>query len=120
MLAFARRAKVAIAVILLSAACSQPPPKPTPPPAPTGPVRVGVVGLIAEVKERGINQGNVREYFGKLFSTDSDHNVLKIQYEVTVLYDDGTSGTVTVDERPDFQPGQKVRVQGTKIEPVRR
>ncbi len=45
---------------------------------------------------------------------------MKVQYEVTVLYDDGTSGTVTVDEKPELQPGQKVRVQGTKIEPVRR
>ena len=79
-----------------------------------------MVGLITEVKERGITQGNLGEYFGKLFSTDSDHNVLKVQYEVTVFYDDGTSGTVTVDQRPEFQPGQKVRVQGTKIEPIRR
>jgi hypothetical protein len=120
MLAVARRAKVAIAVILLSVACSQPPPKPAPPPAPTGSPRIGVVGHIAEVKERGISQDNWRAYFNKLFSTDSDHNILKVQYEVTVLYDDGTSGTVTVDEKPELQPGQKVRVQGTKIEPVRR
>jgi len=119
MLGFARRATLAIAVVLLAAACTQTPAKPAPP-APTGPVRIGVVGLISEVKERGINQDNVRGYFGKLFSTDSDHNILKVQYEVTVLYDDGTSGTVIVDERPEFQPGQKVRVQGTKIEPVRR
>ena len=120
MLAFARRAKVAIAVILLSVACSQSPPKPASPPAPTGSPRTGVVGHIAEVKERGISQDNWRAYFNKLFSTDSDHNILKVQYEVTVLYDDGTSGTVTVDEKPELQPGQKVRVQGTKIEPVRR
>jgi hypothetical protein len=35
-----------------------------------------------------------------------------------VLYDDGTTGTVTVDQKPAVQPGQKVRVTGTKIEPV--
>jgi len=79
-----------------------------------------VVGLITEVKERGLNQDNVRGYFERLFSTDSEHNVLKVQYEVTVLYADGTSGTVIVDQRPEFEPGQKVRVQGTKIEPIRR
>src|SRR5262245_11419005 len=117
---FARRATAAIAVVLLSAACSQPPAKPTPPPAPTGPARIGVVGHIGEVKERGITQDNVRSYLGKLFSTDSDHNVLKVQYEVTVLYSDGTSATVIVDERPEYEPGQRVRVQGTKIEPIRR
>jgi hypothetical protein len=33
-----------------------------------------------------------------------------------VFYDDGTTGTVTVDKRPTVQPGQKVRVTGNKIE----
>jgi len=39
---------------------------------------------------------------------------------VTVLYDDGTTGTVTVDDKPSLQAGQKVRVTGDKIEPIRR
>jgi hypothetical protein len=113
---FHRRASVAIAAALLAVACSQPPPKPAPPPA--GPPRVGVVGLVSEVKHRGLNQENVRGYFGKLFSTDSDHNITSVQYEVTVLYDDGTTGTVTVEQNPMLQPGQKVRVTGNQIEPL--
>ena len=99
----------------MSAACQQPPAKPDPPPAPP---KTGVVGLIQEVKHRGLDQNNWRGYFGKFFSTDPDRNVTAIQYEVTVLYDDGTTGTVTVDEKPAVTSGQKVRVTGTKIEPV--
>ncbi len=75
---------------------------------------------MSEVKERGLSQDNWRGYFGKLFSTDSDHNVTKVQYEVTVLYDDGTTGTVTVDQKPSLQAGQKVRVTGNQIEPIPR
>ena len=116
---FSRRTSAAIAAALLAVACSQPAPKPaTPPAAPAA--KVGVVALVSEVKHRGLNQDNWRGYFGKLFSTEPDGNVTQIQYEVTVLYDDGTTGTVTVDERPALQAGQKVRVTGSQIEPVRR
>src|SRR5262245_13909062 len=114
---FHRRAWAAIAIALLAAACNQPPPKPDPPP---GPPKTGVVGLVQEVKHRGLNQDNWRGYFEKFFSTDPDRNVTSIQYEVTVLYDDGTTGTVTVDDKPTVQSGQKVRVTGNKIEPVKR
>lgn len=114
---FPRRHTVAIAAALLAVACNQPPPKPTPP---AGPPKVGVVGLVSELKERELTQDNWRGYFGKLVSTDSDHNVARIQYEVTVFYDDGTTGTVTVDEKPAVEAGQKVRVTGSKIEPIRR
>ena len=113
-----RRASAAIAVAVLAVACSQPPAKPDPPPR--AEPKSGVVGLVSEVKHRGLNQDNWRGYFGKLFSTDSDHNITAIQYEVTVLYDDGTTGTVTVDQKPAVQPGQKVRVTGNQIEPIRR
>ena len=115
---FPGRAAIAIAIVCLAIGCStQPPPKRTPPPAEP---KVGVVGLVSEVKTRGLSDENWRSYFGKLFSTDSDHNVTKVQYEVTVLYDDGTTGTVMVDDRPSLQAGQKVRVTGDKIEPIRR
>lgn len=112
------RFPVAIAAALLAVACSQPAPKPAPPPA--GPPKVGVVALVGELKHRGLSDENWRTYFGKLFSTDSDHNVTKVQYEVTVLYDDGTTGTVIVDQKPSLQAGQKVRVTGNQIEPIRR
>jgi len=112
-----RRAAVAIAIGCLVVGCSQPPPKRTPPPAEP---KVGVVGLVSEVKTRGLSQDNWREALGKFFSNETDANVSQIQYEVTVLYDDGTTGTVTVDQRPAVQAGQKVRVTGDKIEPIRR
>lgn len=112
-----RRAALAIAIGCLAVGCSQPPPKRTPPPADP---KVGVVGLISEVKTRGLSQDNWREALGKFFSNETDANVSQVQYEVTVLYDDGTTGTVTVDQRPAVQTGQKVRVTGDKIEPIRR
>jgi outer membrane lipoprotein SlyB len=39
---------------------------------------------------------------------------------VNVRYDDGTSGVVTVEHKPSYQPGQRVRVVGNKVEPLRR
>jgi hypothetical protein len=113
---FSRRASAAIAGALLAAACSQPAPKPPPDPPP----KAGVVALVQEVKHRGLSQDNWRGYFGKFFSNETDSNITQVQYEVTVLYDDGTTGTVTVDQKPPVQPGQKVRVSGTKIEPLKR
>jgi hypothetical protein len=113
---FLRRATVVIAAALLAAACNQPAPKPPPTPAP----KVGVVVLVQEVKHRGITQDNWRGYFGKFFSNETDSSISQVQYEVTVSYDDGTTGTVTVDEKPAVQPGQKVRVTGTQVDPLRR
>jgi len=43
-----------------------------------------------------------------------------VRYEVTVFYDDGTTGKVMVDQKPELRPGQKVRITGNQIEPVRR
>jgi len=109
-----RRAAPVIAAALLAAACQQPPAKPEPPPPPP---KTGVVAVVQEVKHRGLNQDNWRGYFSKFFSTDPA-NVTAVEYEVTVLYDDGTTGTVTVEQKPALQSGQKVRVTGNKIEPV--
>jgi ABC-type glycerol-3-phosphate transport system substrate-binding protein len=116
---FSHRAAAVLAATVLAAACSQPPPKPATPPPPATP-KLGVVALVGEVKHRGLSDENWRTYFGKLFSTDTDHNVTRVQYEVTVLYDDGSTGTVIVDEKPSLQAGQKVRVTGNRIEPIQR
>ena len=110
------RLSAAIAASFLAVACTQPPPKPAPPPV--DPPKVGVVGLVSPVKHRGLTQDNWRGYFGKFFSNETDSNISQVQYEVTVLYDDGTTGNVTVDEKPTVQPGQKVRVTGNQIEPL--
>jgi hypothetical protein len=37
-----------------------------------------------------------------------------------VFYDDGTTGVVKVDKDPSVRNGQRVRVTGNQIEPVRR
>ena len=111
-----RRASAAIAIAVFAAACSQPAPKPEPPP---GPPKFGVVGHVSEVKERGMTQGNWKDAVSTVFSNDPK-NVANVRYEVTVFYDDGTTGKVTVDEKPAVQPGQKVRITGNQIEPVRR
>jgi hypothetical protein len=112
-----RRASVAIATAVLAVACSQPPPKPAPP-AEVAP-KLGVVGHVSEVKERGMTQGNWWDAVSTVFSNDPK-NVSNVRYEVTVFYDDGTTGKVTVDQKPAVQPGQKVRITGNQIEPVRR
>jgi hypothetical protein len=111
-----RRASAAIATIALTAACSQPAPKPAPPPAVP---KLGVVGYVSEVKERGMTQGNWRDAVSTVFSNDPK-NVSNVRYEVTVFYDDGTTGSVVVDSKPAVAPGQKVRITGNEIEPVRR
>jgi hypothetical protein len=111
-----RRASVAIATAVLAVACSQPAPKPEPP---AGPPKFGVVGYISEVKERGMTQGNWKDAISTVFSNDPK-NVANVRYEVTVFYDDGTTGSVMVDQKPAVQPGQKVRITGNQIEPVRR
>lgn len=113
---FLRRASAAIATAILAVACSQPAPKPAPPAAAP---KLGVVGHVSEVKERGMTQGNWWDAVSTVFSNDPK-NVSNVRYEVTVFYDDGTTGNVTVDQKPTVQPGQKVRVTGNQIEPVRR
>ena len=110
------RVSAAIAIAVLAAACSQPAPKPEPAP---GPPKFGVVGHVSEVKERGMTQGNWKDAVSTVFSNDPK-NVSNVRYEVTVFYDDGTTGSVVVDQKPAVQPGQKVRITGNQIEPVRR
>jgi hypothetical protein len=109
------RALAAAALVLMLVACAEPPKKPVaPPPDPTP--RNGVVGLVSEVKTRGVDQSNWKGALEGLFSLDSEKGVLSTAYEVTVFYDDGTTGTVMLPQRPALTPGQKVRVTGNKIE----
>jgi hypothetical protein len=110
---------VALAAALALAACNQPPPKPAPPPPPAKP-KIGVVGHIAQVKERGMTADNWKGVIGSLFTYDTEGNVTGVRYEVTVLYDDSTSGVVVVPEVPNLKPGQRVRVTGNQIEPLAR
>jgi len=114
-----RRASVAIATAVLAVACSQPAPKPAPPAPPAAAPKLGVVGHVSEGKERGMTQGNWWDAVSTVFSNDPK-NVLHVRYEVTVFYDDGTTGSVMVDQKPAVQPGEKVRITGNQIEPVRR
>jgi hypothetical protein len=113
---------LAAAAALLAAGCTQPAPKPSAPPpeAESAVPKNGVVGLIVVNKERGLTRENWQDSVKSLFSNDTERNVITTRYDVTVFYDDGTSGVVTVEQKPTFQPGQRVRVVGTKIEPLRR
>jgi len=79
-----------------------------------------VVGLIVVNKERGLTRENWQDSIKSLFSTETEKNVIATRYDVTVFYDDGTSGVVTVEQKPGYQPGQRVRVVGNKIEALRR
>jgi type IV pilus biogenesis protein CpaD/CtpE len=113
---------LAAAAALLVAGCAQPDPKKPsapPPEAESAVPRTGVVGLIVVNKERGLTRENWQDSVKSLFSNDTERNVIATRYDVTVFYDDGTSGVVTVDQKPGYQPGQRVRVVGTKIEPLR-
>jgi hypothetical protein len=110
--------KAAIAALLLAAglaACASDPPAPKPEAPPPVP-RVGTVGLVSEVKTRGVNRDNWKSAVTGVYYNDNSGNVTGIHYEVTVLYEDHTQGVVTVPTRPDLRPGQRVRVTGDKIE----
>jgi hypothetical protein len=109
------------AALLLAACAAEPALKPSaPPPEADAAPKIGVVELVVEKKERGLTRENWQDVVKSLFSTEADTNVIAIRYEVNVRYDDGTSGVVTVDQKPSYRPGQRVRVVGNKIEPVRR
>jgi hypothetical protein len=114
------RAALAAALAALAVACAEPAPKPAPPEPESAVPRTGVVGLVTEKKERGLTRENWQDSVRWLFSNETEKNVIATRYEVTVFYDDGSSGVVTVDQKPAFQPGQRVRVTGGKIEPLRR
>jgi hypothetical protein len=113
------RAGTAVLLVAVLAACSEPAPKPAPPPV-SGPPKTGVVAVIQVKKESAVTRDNWQDSIRYLFSNERDKTVVSVQYEVTVLYDDGTNGVVTVDEKPTYQPGQRVRVTGKQIEALRR
>jgi hypothetical protein len=109
-------ARLAVVAALALAACSQPEKKPAAP-APEPTPRNGVVALVSETKVRDISdQKSLMGALGSIFSGDTERAVASNYWEVTVFYDDGTTGVVTVETRPSVQPGQKVRVTGNKIE----
>ncbi len=102
-----------LAVLVLAACASDPKPKPeAPPPTP----RIGTVGLVSEVKTRGMSRDNWQESVKGVYFNEASGNIVRIHYEVTVLYDDQSQGVVTLPERPNLRPGQKVRVTGNQIE----
>lgn len=106
----------AVALVLLLAACSDAPKKPVAP-EPDPEPRNGIVALVSETKVRDIkNRGDFMGALGSIWSGDTDKAVVANYWEVTVFYDDGTTGVVQVDKRPQLQPGQKVRVTGNKVE----
>lgn len=111
------RALVVIAAAAL-AACAAPAPKP--PPAPVAEPKTGVVALVREVKERAVTSQNWTDVLGALFTDKTDKDVVSLRYEITVLYDDGRSGVVSVDQKPALKSGQRVRVVGNQIELLRR
>jgi hypothetical protein len=110
------RFALAAALALALAACSPPPKKPAAPePDPTP--RNGVVALVSETKVRDIkNRDDMLGALSSIWSGDTDKAVVSNYWEVTVFYEDGTTGIVTVERRPQLQPGQKIRVTGNKIE----
>jgi hypothetical protein len=117
-------------VAVLLAACSQPPQKPAVADAPAAasrpdgqrpaaqPSRIGTVGLVRELKDRGMTTQNWAGIIGSIFTNETEKDVIRVRYEVTVFYKDGTQGVVILDERPSVQSGQRVRVTGDRIEPL--
>ncbi|MBX6394003.1 MAG: hypothetical protein IRY96_11050 [Burkholderiales bacterium] len=111
----------ALLLACLLAACATPAPQPVPE-APAVP-RIGVVGLVQEQRHREINRDNwQRAIVGVIRNTEKDQNanVARMRYEVTVFFDAGEQETIVVDENPNLQPGQRVRVTGNRIEPLSR
>ncbi len=109
-------ARAAALAALLLAACSQAEKKPAAPPPDPEP-RNGVVALVSETKIRDINnRDSLMGAINSIMTGDTEKAVASNFWEVTVFYDDGTTGVVTVEKRPQVQAGQKVRVTGNKIE----
>lgn len=113
--------------IAFVAACNQPPQKPAnagaqPAAEKTAsqpePSRIGTVGLVRELKDRGMTTQNWAGVIGSIFTNETEKDVIRVRYEVTVFYKDGTQGVVIVDQRPTVQSGQRVRVTGDRIEPL--
>jgi hypothetical protein len=120
MIRYARGGVLAVLVALVLGGCSEPKPKPAVPPADVAVPRLGVVGLVTEVKERAMTRDNWKGVVGGLFSQDTEGNVVATRYEITVFYDDSSTGIVKVERKPNLVPGQRVRVTGNEIEPLRR
>jgi len=125
-----------VAATAVLAACGQPPQKAPPPETRTSaqapasgqttdardatPSKLGTVGLIRELKDRGMTTENWAGVIGSVFTNDTEKDVIRVRYEVTVFYKDGTQGVLVVDQRPGVQTGQRVRVTGNQIEPLER
>lgn len=124
----------AVVAILILSACARQPQK-APPPETRGPAqqsaagkgsnkvdvtlsKVGTVGLIRELKDRGMTVDNWAGVIGSVFTNDTEKDVIRVRYEVTIFYKDGTQGVVMVDQRPGVKAGQRVRVTGSEIEPL--
>jgi hypothetical protein len=119
---------VAIAIAFV-AACNQPPQKPAnagaqpaaeKTPSQPEPSRIGTVGLVREIKDRGMTIQNLPGIIESIFTNEADKDVIRVRYEVTVFYKDGGQGVVILDQRPALQSGQRVRVTGDRIEPLDR
>lgn len=108
----------------LATACSQPPSKPAPAAAasaePAETPRIGTVGLVRELKDRGMTTQNWAGVIGSIFTNETEKDVIRVRYEVTIFYKDGGQGVVILDQRPALQSGQRVRVTGDRIEPLDR
>jgi hypothetical protein len=105
----------ALAALVL-VGCTPPPKKPAEP-EPDPVPKNGVVGLVTETKVRDIgDSSSLMGALGSIFTGNTDQAVASTYWEVTVFYDDGTTGVLKFDRRPTVLAGQKVRVTGNKIE----
>lgn len=112
---------MAVGAAAIVAACGQPPQKRASAEAQASQPelsRTGTVGLVRELKDRGMTSSNWTGVIGSLFSNDTEQDVIRVRYEVTIFYKDGTQGIVVVDQRPAVQTGQRVRVTGNRIDPL--
>ena len=125
----------ALALIVVSA-CSQPASKPADSPTsasqpsrpggaapasrPSEPSRLGTVALVRPVKQRGLTSENWTGVVGSLFTFDTEKDVTRVVYEVTIFFADGTQADMVVDHDPGVEAGQRVRVTGKRIEPLDR
>ena len=118
------RLLLSLLLMSLLCACSTPPEtkvKEEATEAPAPPPRVGVVGLVQESRVRAINEQNfVRAITGILRGNpeDSNANVAKTSWEVTIFFETGQQEMIVLDYDPLLRPGQKVRVTGKKIEVI--
>ncbi|RPI46617.1 MAG: hypothetical protein EHM59_06985 [Betaproteobacteria bacterium] len=78
------------------------------------------MALVRPRKERGLTSENWTGVVGSLFTFDSEKDVTRVLYEVTVFFTDGTQAELIVDRDPGVEPGQRVRVTGNRIEALGR